>query len=198
MPRSDRIILTDVDGVLLEWENHFANWMLTKGYQQKPGKEKIYSMDKRYGLTKKKKEELIKEFNNSAWMSTQTPLPESQTWVKLLHAEGSTFIPITSQTRDIPAQELRKRRLQELFGGTVFENFFILDTGADKDSALAEFHGTGLWWVEDKPENALLGLEYGLRPLLVDHSYNCKFKHREILRVKDWKDIYKIINEKIK
>ena len=198
MPRSDRIILTDVDGVLLEWENHFANWMLTKGYQQKPGKEKIYSMDKRYGLTKKKKEELIKEFNNSAWMSTQTPLPESQTWVKLLHAEGWTFIPITSQTADIPAQELRKRRLQELFGGTVFENFFILDTGADKDSALAEFHGTGLWWVEDKPENALLGLEYGLRPLLVDHSYNCKFKHREILRVKDWKDIYKIINEKIK
>ena len=144
MPQSDRrIILTDVDGVLLEWENHFANWMLTKGYQQKPGKEKVYAMDKRYGITKKKKEELIKEFNNSAWMSTQTPLPESQTWVKLLHAEGWTFIPITSQTADIPAQELRKTRLKELFGGTVFENFFILDTGADKDSALAEFHGTG-------------------------------------------------------
>jgi len=192
----DRIILTDVDGVLLEWEDHFANWMLTKGYQQKPGKEKIYSMDKRYGITKKKKEELIKEFNNSAWMSTQTPLPESQTWVKLLHAEGWTFIPITSQTADIPAQELRKRRLQELFGGTVFENFFILDTGADKDSALAEFHGTGLWWVEDKPQNAVLGLEYGLRPLLIDHMYNRKFKHQKIMRVKDWKHIYKIINEK--
>ena len=198
MPRSDRrIILTDVDGVLLEWEDHFANWMLTKGYQQKPGKEKIYSMDKRYGLTKKKKEELIKEFNNSAWMSTQTPLPESQTWVKLLHAEGWTFIPITSQTADIPAQELRKRRLQELFGGTVFENFFILDTGADKDSALAEFHGTGLWWVEDKPENALLGLDYGLRPLLVDHSYNRKFKHPKVKRVSNWKEIRSIIHSNV-
>jgi uncharacterized HAD superfamily protein len=195
MPQSDRrIILTDVDGVLLEWENHFANWMLAKGYQQKPGKEKIYSMDKRYGLTTKKKEELIKEFNNSAWMSTQTPLPESQTWVKLLHAEGWTFIPITSQTKDIPAQELRKRRLQELFGGTVFENFFILDTGEDKDSALAEFHGTGLWWVEDKPENALLGLEYGLRPLLMDQKYNCKFKHPKIKRVSNWREIRTIIN----
>ena len=193
----DRIILTDVDGVLLEWEDHFANWMLTKGYQQKPGKEKIYSMDKRYGLTKKKKEELIKEFNNSAWMSTQTPLPESQTWVKLLHAEGWTFIPITSQTADIPAQELRKRRLQELFGGTVFENFFILDTGADKDSALAEFHGTGLWWVEDKPENALLGLDYGLRPLLVDHSYNRKFKHPKVKRVSNWKEIRSIIHSNV-
>jgi hypothetical protein len=195
MPRSDRrIILTDVDGVLLEWENHFAGWMINKGYQQKSGKEKVYSMGKRYGLTKKKKEDLIKEFNNSAWMGTQEPMPESQTWVKLLHAEGWTFIPITSQTTDIPAQELRKRRLKDLFGGTVFENFFILDTGADKDSALAEFHGTSLWWVEDKPENALLGLEYGLRPLLVNHTYNQKFKHQNITRVKHWKHIYKVIN----
>ena len=198
MPRSDRrIILTDVDGVLLEWENHFANWMINKGYQQKPGREKVYSMDRRYGLTKKKKEELIKEFNNSAWMGTQEPMPESQTWVKLLHAEGWTFIPITSQTRDIPAQELRKRRLKDLFGGTVFENFFILDTGADKDSALAEFHGTGLWWVEDKTENALLGLEYGLKPLLVDHTYNRKFKHQNVTRVKHWKHIYRIINGRL-
>jgi len=198
MARSDRIILTDVDGVLLEWENHFASWMSTKGYQQKPGKEKLYAMDKRYGLTKKKKEELIKEFNNSAWMSTQIPLPDSQTWVKLLHAEGWTFIPITSQTSDIPAQELRKRRLQDLFGGTVFENFFILDTGADKDSALAEFHGTGLWWIEDKPENALLGLEYGLRPLLVDHSYNRKFKHPNVKRVSNWKEIRTVINSDVR
>ena len=198
MPRSDRIILTDVDGVLLEWEDHFANWMLTKGYQQKPGKEKIYSMDKRYGITKKKKEELIKEFNNSAWMSTQTPLPESQTWVKLLHAEGWTFIPITSQTADIPAQELRKTRLKELFGGTVFENFFILDTGADKDSALAEFHGTGLWWVEDKPENALLGLDYGLKPLLMDHKYNRKFKHPNVKRVSNWKEIRNVTNSNVR
>jgi hypothetical protein len=129
-------------------------------------------------------------------MANQEPMQGSQTWVKLLHAEGWTFIPITSQTLDIPAQELRKRRLKELFGGTVFENFFILQTGADKDSALAEFHGTGLWWVEDKPENALAGLEYGLRPLLIDHTYNRKFKHNKITRVADWKHIYKIINEK--
>ena len=197
MPQSNRIILTDVDGVLLEWENHFSNWMLTKGYQQKLGKEKLYSMDRRYGITKKKKEELIKEFNNSAWMSTQTPLPESQTWVKLLHAEGWTFIPITSQTTDIPAQELRKRRLQELFGGTVFENFFILDTGADKDSALAEFHGTGLWWVEDKPENAEAGLRYGLRPLLYNHSYNQDYQNQEITRVNNWKHIRSVISHNV-
>ena len=190
----DKIILTDVDGVLLEWEDHFANWMLIKGYEEKANKRNLYSIEKRYGLYKEDKEALIEEFNRSAWMSNQEPITNAQTWVKLLHAEGWTFIPITSQTIDIPAQELRKRRLKELFGGTVFENFFILDTGADKDSALAVFHGTGLWWVEDKPENALLGLDYGLKPLLIDHEYNAKFKHKEITRVKDWQHIYKVIN----
>ena len=32
MPTSNRIILTDVDGVLLEWENHFTEWMLQRSY----------------------------------------------------------------------------------------------------------------------------------------------------------------------
>ena len=32
MPTSNRIILTDVDGVLLEWENHFSEWMINRSY----------------------------------------------------------------------------------------------------------------------------------------------------------------------
>ena len=197
MPQSNRIILTDVDGVLLDWEKHFSRWMSSRGFQQVEGAEKMYSMYERYGISREKKEELIREFNSSAWMATQEPMPDSQTWVKLLHAEGWTFIPITSQTWDIPAQKLRKRRLQELFGGTVFSNFFILDTGADKDSALAEFHGTGLWWVEDKPENAEAGLRYGLRPLLYNHSYNQDYQNQEITRVNNWKHIRLVISHNV-
>ena len=29
---NSRIILTDVDGVLLEWEKHFTDWMLQRSY----------------------------------------------------------------------------------------------------------------------------------------------------------------------
>ena len=193
MPQSNRIILTDVDGVLLDWEKHFGRWMAARGYQQIAGAEKLYAMYERYGISREEKEALIREFNSSAWMGTQEPMPDSQTWVKLLHAEGWTFIPITSQTTDLPAQELRKKRLKQLIGGTVFSNFFILDTGADKDSALAEFHGTGLWWVEDKITNAKVGLDYGLKPLLYNHTYNQNFKHDKIKRVSNWKEIRSII-----
>lgn len=204
MPTSDRIILTDVDGVLLEWEHHFTKWMLQRTlfdergaryhpYRLLPDKENTYEMAERFGLSVKEIRKLIREFNRSAWMGTQRPMMESQTWVKLLAAEGWTFIPITSQTSDIPAQELRKRRLGELFGDHVFQNYHILGTGADKDSALAEFHGTGLYWVEDKPKNALAGLKYGLKPILINHEYNRDFEHAEITKVNNWKEIHQLI-----
>ena len=74
-----------------------------------------------------------------------------------------------------------------------FKNYFILDTGMDKDSALSEFHNTGLYWVEDKPKNALAGLNYGLKPILIDHPYNRDFNHPDIVRVNNWKQIHEMI-----
>ena len=206
MPTSNNtIILTDVDGVLLEWEHHFTKWVLQKSYFDEhgnryyphkllPDKQNTYEMAERFGVTKDQIRALIREFNRSAWMGTQRPMLESQTWVKLLSAEGWTFIPITSQTSDIPAQQLRKRRLGELFGDHVFINYHILGTGADKDSALAEFHDTGLYWVEDKPKNALAGLSYGLKPILIDHPYNRDFKHPDVIRVNNWQEIHRLLS----
>ena len=209
MPTSNRIILTDVDGVLLEWEHHFTKWMLQRTlfdergaryhpHRLLPDKENTYEMAERFGVTKTEIRKHIREFNRSAWMGTQRPMLESQTWVKLLAAEGWTFIPITSQTSDIPAQQLRKKRLGELFGDHIFTNYHILGTGADKDSALAEFHNTGLYWVEDKPHNAVAGLKYGLKPILIDHPYNRNFNHPDIIRVSNWKQIHEIVSGKIK
>jgi FMN phosphatase YigB (HAD superfamily) len=205
MQTSNRIILTDVDGVLLEWEHHFTKWMLQKTlFDEKgaryhphrllPDKQNTYEMAERFGVTKDEIRKHIREFNRSAWMGTQRPMPESQTWVKLLAAEGWTFIPITSQTSDIPAQQLRKKRLGDLFGDQVFTNYHILGTGADKDSALAEFHNTGLYWVEDKPNNAVAGLKYGLKPILIDHPYNKDFDHPDVIRVNNWKEIHQIVS----
>ena len=194
MPISNRIILTDVDGVLLEWENHFTKWMISRGAKLKNEFKAEYDMQRRFVDAKEDIKLAIREFNKSAWMGTQPPMPDSQTWVKLLHAEGWTFIPISSQTSDIPAQELRKRRLEELFGEYAFYNFHILETGQDKDDVLAEFHGTGLWWIEDKWTNAIAGLKYGLKPLFIDHPYNREYSHPDITRVNNWKQIHEIVS----
>ena len=75
MPISNRIILTDVDGVLLEWENHFTKWMVTCGHKLKENFKSEYDMQKRFSDHNIDIKSKIREFNRSAWMGTQPPMP---------------------------------------------------------------------------------------------------------------------------
>jgi hypothetical protein len=81
-----------------------------------------------------------------------------------------------------------------MFGPSVFESFVYLDTGADKDEALAPYVGTSCWWIEDKPENANLGDNLGLESVLVNHHHNTNSQlNSAITRVNNWKEIYELI-----
>ena len=51
----------------------------------------------------------------------------------------------------------------------------------------------GHWWIEHKPENALVGLKHGLKPILIEHSYNKTFSNSQIEKVPTWRNIYKIV-----
>jgi uncharacterized HAD superfamily protein len=80
-----------------------------------------------------------------------------------------------------------------LFGETAFEKILCLDTGADKDEALAEYKDSGCIWVEDKFENAIAGVNAGLNSFLLDHGHNRNQTHHDITRVQNWKHIYELI-----
>jgi hypothetical protein len=75
----------------------------------------------------------------------------------------------------------------------VFEEITILDTGADKDEALLKYKDTGCWWVEDKPENAEVGVELGLEGILMEHNHNKDYLNVDIKTAKNWKEVYNII-----
>ena len=195
--KQDKIILVDADGVLLDWEWAFNVWMQEQGFERVKGYQFVYDMGERYGISKDQCKKLIKIFNNSAHIGFLPALRDAMFYIKRLHEEhGYCFHCITSLSEDTNAGKLRKMNLRKLFGKTAFEEFVILDTGANKDEALAEYKDTGLWWIEDKPENALAGLNVGLKPLLMEHGHNMSFKHPDILRVKNWKMIYDLVTEK--
>jgi len=192
----DKIILVDADGVLLDWEWAFNVWMQEQGFERVKGYQFVYEMGERYGISKEQCKKLIKIFNNSAHIGFLPALRDAMFYIKRLHEEhGYCFHCITSLSEDKNAGKLRKMNLRKLFGKTAFEEFIILGTGDDKDKALAEYKDSGLWWIEDKPENAVAGLNAGLKPLLMEHGHNMSFKHPEILRVKNWKMIYEIVTK---
>jgi hypothetical protein len=127
-------------------------------------------------------------------------LRDAMYYVKRLHEEhGYVFRCITSMSLDPNAYKLRKMNLEKLFGKTAFEELVCLDTGAEKDAALEPYRDSGLYWIEDKLENAVLGLDLGLKSILMEHGFNMHDDIPEgMTKVVNWKEIYEhITGEKI-
>jgi uncharacterized HAD superfamily protein len=190
----NKIILTDADGVLLDWEYAFDVYLQTHGFNKVEGGELKYDIGKRYWIDKEQGKKLIKIFNESAAIGFLPPLRDAMYYIKRLHEEhGYIFHCITSLSKDKNAQELRKMNLKKLFGKNAFDKFIFLDTGADKDSVLEKYRDTGYFWIEDKIDNAEVGHRMGLNSLLMEHGHNIDYNNPNIPRVQNWKEIYERI-----
>lgn len=187
---SKRMILCDVDGVLLHWESAFDRWMLRQGYQKV--KENSYNIGDHYDLDKTASKLLIQIFNESATMRYLDPIDGASHYTKKLHEDGYKMVLITSQTLEPMAHLARQDNLQDKFGN-IFQNVVFLDTGSPKDEILKEMP-KGSFWIEDKPENALAGLEAGMIPIIFTCAHNRDFKHKDVVRCDTWKDIYQFIS----
>jgi hypothetical protein len=185
-----KVILTDADGVLLNWGYAFDVWMLERGYKAAYPLE--YDIAKIYDIPRVLSKKFVREFNESAHMGFVPPLRDAMQYVRKLHEEhGYVFHLITSMSKDENAQKLRTMNIKKLFGETAFTKFIYLDTGADKDEVLSQYEGTDYVWVEDKIENAIAGKKFGLESLVMEHGYN--MNDEEFPLMKNWKDVYEYL-----
>lgn len=189
----NKIVLTDVDGVLCDWENGFNNFMLSKGHKLIENGHLEYVIGKRFNIDIELGYDFVREFNNSERIEQLEPLRDAKEWVKKIHDElGYKFIAVSSMSQQQESMARRTRYLVETFGD-VWSDFHYLETGADKDAILKRWEGTKLPWIEDKIANAIAGVNAGLRPLLMDHDYNYN-PHCDGIRVKNWQDIYQFLS----
>ena len=191
----NKVILTDADGVLLNWEYAFCCYLEQRGYTQIENGNWEYDIAKRFGISRNEAIKHVKVFNESAAMGFLPALRDAMYYVKRLHEEhGYVFRCITSMSLDPNAYKLRKMNLEKLFGKTAFEQLVCLDTGADKDEALEPYRDSGLYWIEDKLSNAQLGLDLGLTSILIEHGFNMNDDIPEgMQKVVNWKEIYEIV-----
>jgi len=195
MYNKDKIILVDCDGVCLDWEEAFLTWMEHRGHSPVTADFKsLYKVNEWFGMERAEGKRFVTEFNASAAMGFLPPLRDAQFYIKLLSEKmGYKFVAVTSMSDDPFAQKLRIKNLCKLFGKDTFIDYHILPCGADKDEILLELKSKyeGCYWVEDKPENARVGLELGYKSILMEHAHN--MEEKGFTKVRNWEMIYNIL-----
>lgn len=193
-----KIILTDADGVLVDWNTGFANWMASKGYPQRPNTETEYSMAIRHGITTHEAHEFIKEFNESPAISDLKPFADSIPFVNKIAKLGFRFIVVTSISSHPNAKIHRTQNLKSLFGD-VFDDIHCIEMGASKANILLEnWADTGYFWIEDHMRQAEAGWEAGLKTVLINHPYNRHFVTDLFPRVSfesPWEEIFNMVRK---
>ena len=190
---TQKYIITDIDGVVLDWEEGFSVWMEHHGHEKVEGYQFKYNIGDRYGITQEQGSKLVKQFNESAAIGFLPPLRDAQYYVKLLHEKHRyKFVALTSLSLDPYAKMLRERNLKKLMGDA-FERVICIDTGADKDQDLAELASykkyKDAWWIEDKPANLKAGIKVGFKGILMEHGHNMDTDTPGYI-AKNWEDIH--------
>jgi beta-phosphoglucomutase-like phosphatase (HAD superfamily) len=194
----DKVILTDADGCLFNWNCTFNQFMQERGYKIVPGEEENYSVRERFGLSSGVKMNFIKEFNHSDRIRSLPPHADAKEYVAKLNSEGYKFIVVTSLSEKPSAHEYRTHNLREHFGDAII-GLHCLRIGVHKADKLAQWKDTNMFWIEDHVSNAVAGAQLGLRSIVIDHVYNKKYDvddHMLYARTSEetpWADIYEII-----
>ena len=177
-----KILLTDIDGVVLDWQKHF-NKYLDHYY---PGEElfdpTVFAQGERTG-------KIIKEFNNSAWIGFLEPWKDSVEVLTELNHMGWKIYGCTSMGTDQYANALRKKNIETLMPD-VFAQLEIIPFMQPKGNWLAPWKGSGAVWVEDKWSNAIIGADMGIKTFLMKQSYNSKQAYTGVEKVDNWRQIY--------
>lgn len=172
--KKEKIILTDADGVLVDWNSGFDKFMMSKGFPRKPNTEADYNISVRHGLSSHQSHEFVKEFNESRNIADLKPFADSVDNVLTLANLGFRFIVITSLSDHPDAQEYRTLNLKGIFGD-IFDEIRCIKMGASKANTLRLWEDTGYFWIEDHMRQAEAGYEVGLKTVLINHPYNIHY-----------------------
>jgi FMN phosphatase YigB (HAD superfamily) len=191
----NKIILTDCDGVLLDWASSFNEFMAEKGHPQIPGTDSEYSLMLRHNISSSESHKYIMEFNESSRIAELSAFADSVKYVNKLVEKGFRFIAVTSISDAPIAKHYRTQNLLKLFGD-VFDEINCIEMGASKANILMNWEASGYFWIEDHMRQAEAGHEAGLKTVLIDHPYNSHYKtdlFPTVSHTTPWEEIYSTV-----
>jgi len=193
--KKEKIILTDADGVLVDWNTAFDKFMARHGHPRVPETDSEYNISIRHNVTTHQAMEYVKQFNESVDIATLSPFADSVEYVRLLSELDFRFVVVTSISSHPDAKVHRTNNLIDLFGD-VFDDIHCIEQGASKAAILLNWADTGYFWIEDHMRQAEAGHEAGLKTVLINHPYNYHYKTDLFPTVSydtPWNEIYNMV-----
>ncbi len=190
-----KILLTDVDGVLLEWKDAYVEWMWNNPHyfpNGLPDKDKSNSLNIEdwLGVTHEETRASIEAFNSSEYFGTLKPYADAVEYVEKLYSTGHRFVAISACKDDEWTHNTRLANLKAHFGDAIAD-LHCVGIRTSKVEHLSKYRPT--YWFEDSISHAYEGQSTGHTAVLMDHYYNASDKG--LIRAKNWKEIYHCILE---
>jgi len=194
----NKLILTDMDDVLVSWVKGFALWFKKHHNPDFDADSEPASWDTSTWLGRPSAEcmALIEAFNSGehAEFGELPATKGSQEAITRLSAEGFKFVVITAATTIPKAMKLRLENLDNLFGSAIAKAH-IVGLKDSKAPFLGMYDPT--IWIDDKHTHAVAGAENGHTSLLMDQLHN-RDMTGPYTRVKDWSWVTaRVLNDKV-
>ncbi len=173
---TDNIILTDIDGVLLDLLGQMSVFLKQEKGVIVTNEDWLKGswLHEIIGGDIESDRALFVEFTHSHYFKTIPAIPNTIKALKTLHETGWRFIAITATGQDCPTQDLdlvKQNRLENLkiHFGDIFEDIHIISVIGSKKDILEQYAPT--WWLEDSLKHANDGLSAGHKPILMSTPF---------------------------
>lgn len=187
-----KLILTDVDGVLLDWAAGFDKYAVGRGFELIHPEN--YFIEQRFNLTLDDTIGLVTDFNHSEVYGELSPYMDAVEGVRELVKRGYRFVAITSPGNEPKQVEMRKQNLLNVFGD-VFDDVICLPLLSPKYDVLERWKDSGLVFLDDLLSNCDDASKLGLRVIQVVGATSDVGKHETTPIENPWAYIVNTIKD---
>jgi|ERR1700691_520457 len=190
-----KLILTDIDEVILKWQDSFYVWFLKNKIKNNNIITKLGirpDFDQWIDIYPDNFNDTIITFNKSESFGKLIPYDSALVELPILKNLGYKFIGITACGVDVTTKTLRRNNLEYYFPG-IFEEIHFSDINKDKDTFLKMYPFS--WWIDDRPKHLDIGYNFGHNCLLYSQNYNLSCQDSRFTRVNDWHQISIILSK---
>ena len=196
----NKLILVDVDGVVLQWGWAFGAYIKDEGlvpddHLVRPA----YKVETILNITRDEATILIAKFHRSDHFKNLTPYKDAAVFVKRLAQEGYKFIAISAALQGgniVQDNKIYSNRLVNLntaYPG-VFDKLHLVQMRASKHEYLSMYENA--FWVEDTLSNAITGLQCGHKSIFINRAEDPRRQgtHPDVINVSGWDEIYDYVH----